>query len=140
MRWGKSKPAATATTTTTADSGGSIYLGRYFDLANKTPGTELTYDGERHLLLFGPNGTGKGTRLLVSNLLRLKDRSLVVIDPKGELTAITADYRRSLGEVVVLNPFNVLELGGAGFNPLAALDPESSTFIDDATGLGEALI
>src|SRR5271155_810414 len=137
MRWGKSKPAATATI---ADNSGSIYLGRYYDVANKAPGTELTYDGERHLLLFGPNGSGKSTRLLDSNLLRLKDRSLVVIDPKGELTAITADYRRSLGEVVVLNPFNVLELGGAGFNPLAALDPESSTFIDDATGLGEALI
>ena len=137
MRWGKSQPAAAATT---ADSGGSIYLGRYYDVANKAPGTELSYDGERHLLLFGPNGSGKGTRLLVSNLLRLRDRSLVVIDPKGELTAITADYRRSLGEVVVLNPFNVLDLGGAGFNPLAALDPEAATFVDDASGLGEALI
>lgn len=137
MRWGKAKPAASPTA---SDSSGSVYLGRYFDVANKAPGTELTYDGERHLLLFGPNGSGKGTRLLVSNLLRLKDRSLVVIDPKGELTAITADYRRTLGEVVVLNPFNVLELGGAGFNPLAALDPDAATFVDDASGLGEALI
>jgi type IV secretion system protein VirD4 len=123
-----------------SDPGSSVYLGRYLDLTNKTSGTELSYDGERHLLLFGPNGSGKGTRLLVSNLLRLKDRSLVVIDPKGELTAITADYRRSIGDVVVLNPFNVLELGGAGFNPLAALDPEAATFVDDASGLGEALI
>jgi type IV secretion system protein VirD4 len=122
------------------DDPAAVYLGRYFNVANKAAGAELTYDGERHLLLFGPNGSGKGTRLLVSNLLRLKDRSLVVIDPKGELTSITADYRRSIGEVVVLNPFNVLDLGGAGFNPLAALDPEALTFIDDATGLGEALI
>ncbi len=123
-----------------ADPGSSIYLGRYLDLAKSTPGTELNYDGERHLLLFGPNGSGKGTRLLVSNLLRLRDRSIVVIDPKGELTAITAAYRRSLGEVVVLNPFNVLDLGGAGFNPLASLDPDVSTFVDDASGVGEALI
>ncbi|MDE2133323.1 MAG: type IV secretory system conjugative DNA transfer family protein [Alphaproteobacteria bacterium] len=123
-----------------SDPGSSIYLGRYLDLTNKTSGTELSYDGERHLLLFGPNGSGKGTRLLVSNLLRLRDRSVVVIDPKGELTAITADYRRSIGDVVVLNPFDVLDLGGSGFNPLASLDPDVPTFVDDAAGIGEALI
>jgi type IV secretion system protein VirD4 len=123
-----------------ADPGSSIYLGRYFDRAKGTAGTELTYDGERHLLLFGPNGSGKGTRLLVNNLLRLRDRSIIVIDPKGELTAITSDYRRKLGPVFILNPFDVLGIGGAGFNPLASLDPQSPTFVDDATGVGEALI
>jgi type IV secretion system protein VirD4 len=134
--WSKPKAALPKS----SNSGASIYLGRYLDVAKGGTGTELTYDGERHLVLFGPNGSGKGTRLLVPNLLRLKDRSLVVIDPKGELAAITADYRRTLGEVVVLNPFDVLGLRGAGFNPLASLDPDAPTFIDDATGVGEALI
>jgi type IV secretion system protein VirD4 len=123
-----------------ADPGASIYLGRYFDKAKGTAGTELTYNGDRHLLLFGPNGSGKGTRLLVNNLLRLRDRSIVVIDPKGELTAITSDYRRKLGPVYILNPFDVLGIGGEGFNPLASLDPQSPTFVDDAQGVGEALI
>ena len=40
----------------------------------------------------------------------------------------------------MLNPFNVLGLGSAGFNPLAALDPASPNFYDDAAALGEALI
>lgn len=122
------------------NSGHSIYLGHYFDPSGTGEGVELNYDGERHLLLFGPNGSGKGTRLLVPNLLLLKDRSIVVIDPKGELTAITADYRRTLGDVVILNPFGVLGIESAGFNPLASLDPKASTFVDDAMGLGEALI
>jgi type IV secretion system protein VirD4 len=117
-----------------------IQLGNYLDLQTGKSGSPLEYDGERHLLLFGPNGSGKGTRLLVPNLLSLRNRSLVVIDPKGELTAITADYRRTLGEVVVLNPFGVLGIEGAGFNPLAALDPQSAAFVDDAAGLGEALV
>src|SRR5208337_381163 len=85
-------------------------------------------------------GTGKGTRFLIPNLLSIEDRSIVVIDPKGELAAVTADYRRTVGEVVMLNPFNVLGLGSTGFNPLALLDPASPNFYDDAAALGEALI
>lgn len=135
--FGKRRPPQNPSSVRT---GSPIYLGNYLDLAKRKAGQELTYTGERHLLLFGPNGSGKGTRLLVNNLLRLRDRSVVVIDPKGELTAITARYRRTIGDVVVLNPFNVLDIESAGFNPLASLDPDVKTFVDDATGVGEALI
>jgi type IV secretion system protein VirD4 len=117
-----------------------ISLGRHYDDDKQHVGGKIPYEGERHLLLFGPNGTGKGTRFLIPNLLSIKDRSIIVIDPKGELAAVTADYRRTVGEVVMLNPFNVLGLGSAGFNPLATLDPKSPNFYDDAAALGEALI
>ena len=117
-----------------------ITLGRHYDDATGRAGNKVVYEGERHLLLFGPNGTGKGTRFLIPNLLSIKDRSIVVVDPKGELAAVTADYRRTVGDVVMLNPFNVLGLGSAGFNPLALLDPTSANFYDDAAALGEALI
>lgn len=117
-----------------------ITLGRHYDDAGQRVGEKIPYQGERHLLLFGPTGTGKGTRFLIPNLLTMKDRSIIVIDPKGELAAVTAAYRRTVGDVVMLNPFDVLGLGSEGFNPLAALDPESPYFYDDAAGLGEALI
>src|SRR5277367_6495482 len=124
-----------------AEDGNGIALGRYYDDATGRTGDKIVYGGERHLLLFGPNGTGKGTRFLIPNLLSIKDRSIVVIDPKGELAAVTADYRRTVGDVVMLNPFNVLGLGSAGFNPLALLNSKSpETFYDDAAALGEALI
>jgi type IV secretory pathway TraG/TraD family ATPase VirD4 len=47
---------------------------------------------ERHAVVFGPNGSGKGVRFLMVNLLGdyLNGRSVVVIDPKGELAAVTA--------------------------------------------------
>jgi len=123
-----------------ADSSEGISLGRHYSDSTKSAGSKVAYEGERHLLLFGPNGTGKGTRFLIPNLLSIKDRSIVVIDPKGELAAVTADYRRTLGDVIMLNPFDVLGLGSAGFNPLASLDPKSPNFYDDAAALGEALI
>jgi type IV secretion system protein VirD4 len=116
-----------------------IALGRHYDDTREHAGSKIVYAGERHVLLFGANGTGKGTRFLIPNLLSIKDRSIVVIDPKGELAAVTADYRRTISDVVMLNPFNVLGLGSAGFNPLAALNPKSN-FYDDAAALGEALI
>ena len=117
-----------------------ISLGRHYSDSTERAGGKITYEDERHVLLFGPNGTGKGTRFLIPNLLSINDRSIVVIDPKGELAAVTAHYRSTVSDVVLLNPFNVLGLGSAGFNPLAALDPKSPNFYDDAAALGEALI
>lgn len=136
-----------------------IYLGRHFDRRTQDVGDELRYGDERHLLVFGPNGSGKSTRFLVPNLLTLTGRSIIVIDPKGELAAITARHRHELGDKIrILDPFGVLkrlydarpeklgplfQLGlieSAGFNPMDALDPDSPTFYDDAAAIGEALI
>lgn len=125
---------------TTASSGGGLVLGRYYDEASKRVGEKIVFDGERHGLLWGPNGSGKGTRWLANNLLTNTGISSVVVDPKGELYAITSDYRRTVSDVYVLNPFNVLGFGSDGFNPLSALDPSSPNFYDDAAALGEALI
>jgi type IV secretion system protein VirD4 len=124
-----------------------IPLGYAWDTRTGKYGKRVVFDGRTapHLLLLGPNGSGKGTRLLIPALLELSGRSIVVIDPKGELAAVTSAWRRTQGEVVVLNPFGLLvdrdpSLQSAGFNPLAALDPKAPAFYDDAAGLAEALI
>jgi type IV secretion system protein VirD4 len=100
----------------------------------------LPYVGDRHIITIGPNGSGKSRRLLLTNLERLVDWSVLVIDPKGELAAMTAEHRARHGRVIRLNPFDALGLGSDRFNPVAALDPASGEFADDALALAEALI
>ena len=107
----------------------------------------MRYGGTLHSLVFGPNGKGKGTRILMPNLLQMSGASLVVVDPKGELAAVTAPFRRTLGRVVIINPFGVLtdlpgygDLTSCGYNPLAILDPDSPAFSTQASMLADALV
>jgi len=101
----------------------------------------VRYIGDRHIVTIGPNGSGKSRRLLLPNLERLIDWSILVVDPKGELAKMTIPHRSQGGRrIIKLNPFDVLKLGSDRFNPVAALDPKSDEFPDDATGLAEALI
>jgi type IV secretion system protein VirD4 len=137
----------------------AIHVGREV-LGDGSAGAKVNYGGPLHLVLFGPNGTGKGMRILVPNLLSIVGKSIVVIDPKGQLAAMTAKFRHQIGDDVrIIDPFRVLAevahndpknqysyliqnglVESSGFNPIAALDPASSSFYDDAAVVAEALI
>jgi type IV secretory pathway TraG/TraD family ATPase VirD4 len=104
---------------------------------------ELSYAGERHILLFGVNRSGKSTRLLLRALATIKNRSAVVLDIKGELCAQTRRARRKIcgaDNVKTVNPYNLHGLGSDGFNPLACLDPNDDLFYDKAKRLTLAMI
>jgi type IV secretion system protein VirD4 len=141
--------------------GKGLHLGHFHDEKTGRYGPRCVYEGERHAIFFGPSGTGKGTRFLTINLLSdcLDDHSVIVVDPKAELAAVCAMHRHRIGhDVKILDPFGKLKAiaeakpdvygyliendltESAGFNPLAALDPKSPNFYDDAAAIGEALI
>lgn len=90
---------------------------------------DLHHNPAGHVLTVAPPDSGKTTSLVVPNLLTYHHGSLVVTDPKGSLTAMTAAHRRRMGHrVVVLNPWHReyksetgLDLGSTGFNPLSIL-------------------
>lgn len=114
-------------------------------LGYKADGEVRTYRQNAHLLTIAPTRAGKGTDLLIPALLSCK-HSCLVIDPKGQLTSVTARQRRNLGQrVVVLNPFKIWpdyigRLPHTTFNPLSILDPASDSFATDCDGIAEAIV
>jgi type IV secretion system protein VirD4 len=110
-----------------------------------TYGPRLMYQGDRHLVTIAPSRTGKGTTAIIPTLLEY-EASMLVIDPKGQNAAITAERRREIGHAVFcLNPFGLhgeepWQLPRHRFNPLDRFDPASETFVADMMSLCEALI
>ena len=105
-------------------------------------GGSLYYNKPGHLLTVGSTRSGKGVSLIVPNLTRMGafPGSWVVVDPKGENAAVTARIQREMGrKVVVLNPWNLHDLGTSAFNPLDLVQ-DGPNLPDDVGMIAEALV
>jgi len=125
---------------------GTFWLGRNIQLGET--GIGAAKDG--HVCLVSGTGGGKGTSIIVPNLI-LWPGSIVVVDPKGENATITAarrgqgdEHAEGMGQkVYVLDPFHEAEVDPkyrARFNPLDTIDPESPDALDEAGRIADALI
>lgn len=107
--------------------------------------TFSAYAEDRHLATVGPTRSGKGTTVIVQALLEAR-HSAVVIDPKGQIAAITARRRREMGQrVFMLNPFGLhpgapWRLPRHRYNPLAHLSLGNPNIVADGAALSQALI
>jgi|TARA_R110002094_G_scaffold198717_1_gene170914 type IV secretion system protein VirD4 len=106
---------------------------------NPHTGRLLRYDGPAHLLTLAPTRAGKGVGTVIPNLLAA-ERSVLVIDPKGENARIAGKARQRFGTVHVLDPFEVSGMPSAAYNPLDRLTPDSLDLGEDAASLTEALV
>lgn len=78
--------------------------------------------GGHHLVVSGTRG-GKGVSAVIPAILDHQG-PVVALDIKGENFAVTRRYRQSLGrQVVVLNPFGIIEDPSDCFNPLDYIRP-----------------
>ena len=116
------------------EAGDGLLIGRDLDT-----GKLLRYDGPAHLLTLAPTRAGKGVGTVIPNLL-LAERSVLVIDPKGENAKIAGEARKRFGAVHILDPFGVTGMPASAYNPLGRLDSESLDLGEDAASLAEALV
>lgn len=99
----------------------------------------LGHMDDRPIVTIAGARAGKTSTVLEPNLY-LYSGSMLVLDPKGELSR-TAALRRALGhDVYVLDPFKQSSVQSACFNALNELDPASWTIVDDASAITHALI
>lgn len=121
------------------DEGGSQKKGRKRIIVPVlSPGT-VAYKGDSHLMTVAPTGSGKGRSVIIPNLLHYKG-SVIVVDPKGENYAVTADWRRKMGQkVIVLDPFRVSGEHSDGLNPLDIFSLPNANIESDAQMIAELL-
>lgn len=101
----------------------------------------LWLEGDAPLITFGGAGTGKLTTVIGHVLCTVKDRSMIVLDPRGEIAAIFAPALMHHGfRVHRWNSYGLHGLKQDRCNPLAVIDPAKPTFHADCKLVARALV
>lgn len=101
----------------------------------------LWLEGDAPLITFGGAGTGKLTTVIGHILCAVKDRSMIVLDPRGEIAATFMPALAHHGiNAFLWNPYRLHGLPSHRCNPLDAIDPRLSTFHADCKLTARALV
>lgn len=101
----------------------------------------LWLEGDAPLITFGGAGTGKLTTVLGHVLCAVKDRSMIVLDPRGEMAATFAPALTHHGvKTYRWNPYGLHGLRAHRCNPLDPIDPGKATFHADCKLAAQALV
>lgn len=115
-------------------------------------------DDDRHLFIMAGSRAGKGTSMIIPNLLHWQG-GVFCIDPKGENASITAmrrgtkdkakgtgtSTRHFLGQnVAILDPMNIVrgaaKIYRVSYDPLADIDVGTDDEVDQILSIGEAIV
>ena len=114
-------------------------LRRKGQILGRKAGRMLRYNGDGHLLTFAPTRSGKGVGCVIPNLLT-HSGSVVVTDIKGENSAVTGDWRATLGPVYEVAPLGGASRSPSTFNPLDFIRAGTMYEVDDARLIAEMLV
>jgi type IV secretion system protein VirD4 len=109
-------------------------------------GEPIIYEGDAPVLVLGPPGTKKTTGIVINQLLDDQSRrSYILLDPKGEVCATTSRFRRTLGDVKIINAYGELvdvrpDMASDRWNPLGDLNPNADDYGDNLLAQARAAI
>lgn len=112
-----------------------VYVGGYVD-KNGTM-HYLRHSGPEHILCYAPTRSGKGVGLVIPTLLSWTE-SAVITDLKGELWALTAGYRKSIGQKCIR--FEPASENSAHWNPLSEIRIGTDYEVGDAQNLANMIV
>ena len=94
-----------------------VYVGGYQKTA-LSPKEYLRHNGKEHIFAFAPTRAGKGVGLILPTLLSWLG-SVFVLDIKGENFALSAGWRKLIGQHIIKFQPNCNDGTGSRFNPFA---------------------
>ena len=109
--------------------------GLHFGFSPK--GRPLYYQKAGHMLLVAAARTGKLLTVIVGFIMSLDKRySLLLVDPKGEITSVCLHVRKKAGKVFAWNPYGICldymkGIVQACCNPMMDIDPDAVTAYSD---------
>lgn len=106
-------------------------------IVGKVFGLLLRFDGDGAMLVYAPQGSGKGVGIVVPNILDYQG-SIIVMDPKGENAGVTRRWRQELGPVYELNVVDPDR--SHQFNPLSMIRKNTAWETDDIAMVAELLV
>lgn len=99
-------------------------------------GSLISDDSDAGLVTIAGTGTGKGVSQVIPTALTYPG-SMIIVDIKGEIAAVTARARREMGqEVIMLDPFGA---ESDAFNPMELIDPASTDAFDQCKRLARMM-
>jgi len=94
-------------------------------------------DGQTHVLVAAPTGSGKGVGIVIPNLLTWNG-SAMVLDIKGENHQLTSGFREAHGHrIFVFSPFSE---NSHRFNPFDAINPDPRNRFNDIQNIATILL
>ncbi|MVF24262.1 hypothetical protein EVC37_22025 [Methylocaldum sp. BRCS4] len=115
-----------------------VYVGAWVD--SKTQAMHyLTHDGPEHVLAFAPTRSGKGVGLVIPTLLAWR-HSCLVHDIKGEAWAVTAGFRKAIGQKCLKFDPTAMDGSSIKFNPLAEIRIGTEREVSDVQNLATMIV